>query len=276
MGHATIANQCGLLSCSLIMSFRFYYITVGLVLIGCNSVAAQSVEVRIAAASDLKFAMDSIISVFEKSHKINVAATYGSSGKLYEQIVSKAPFDLFFSADEAYPNRLSELGLTRGNVVMYAIGRLAIWSTVVDPSSEKTASLTNPRISHIAIANPQHAPYGKRAVEALKHYKIYEKVKSKLVLGENISQASQFVYSGAAQVGILALSLVLSPPMQKQKGKYYVLPESSHEPLRQGYVKLAAAGDEKATDEFYQFLAGQQATGILKYYGFSVPETVKK
>jgi len=238
---------------------------------GCN---VQAHKVSVAAASDLKFALDSVISIYHKqypTHKIEV--TYGSSGKFLEQIQYGAPFDLYFSADVSYPKKLTALGLTISDVKVYGIGSIVIWSKKIDPNIEKMNALLNPNLNKIAIANPEHAPYGERAKESMMYYKIYDTVKSKFVFGENISQTAQFVQLGAADIGIVALSLALSPNMKKEGGKYYVIPEKSHKPLEQGYVILEHAKNNPNALKFYNFMASSKAIMILKHFGFTQKET---
>lgn len=248
----------------------------GLIMVLCGFVISRQVHaqqpptVLIAAASDLKFAMDSVVAVFKGSHpNLRIDVTYGSSGKLYEQISHSAPFDLFFSADIEYPLNLKKKGMAISEVFTYGFGRLVIWSHLMDPNQDGINSLLNKSIRKIAIANPTHAPYGRRAQEALQYYHVYEKVKSKLVYGENISQAAQFVTAGAADAGILALSLALSPTMKKKKGNYYVIPENAHKPLDQGFVVLRNAQHNQHAMDFKEFMLTPEAREILHYYGFA-------
>jgi molybdate transport system substrate-binding protein len=230
----------------------------------------DSDQILIAAASDLKFALDSVVTVFKKSHLgARIEVTYGSSGKLFEQISHTAPFDLFFSADIEYPATLKKKGIVDSEVYSYGIGRIVIWSQVIDPGKEQINSLLDKSINKVAIANPQHAPYGRRAEEALKYYKVYDKVKSKLVYGENISQTAQFVTSGAADTGIIALSLALSPTMKKLNGQYYLIPEDAHKPLKQGFVILKKAEQNALAIDFKDFMLGSEAGEILGYFGFT-------
>ncbi len=182
-------------------------------------------RILIAAASDLKFTLDSVIHAFSKINNGKVEVTYGSSGKLTEQIINGAPFDLFFSADISYPERLQQEKKTSSGIYRYATGRLVIWSKKIDPRQSGMKSLLDPGVKKIAIANPLHAPYGKRAVESLAYYQLAEALRSRLVYGENISQAAQFASTGAADVGIIALSLALSPNMKKERGEFFVIPE---------------------------------------------------
>jgi molybdate transport system substrate-binding protein len=153
-------------------------------------------------------------------------------------------------------------------VQTYAIGRIVIWSQRIDPNTEGLHALLNPAIRKIAIANPKHAPYGRRAEEALKYEKVYEKIKTKLVFGENVSQTAQFVTTGAADVGIIALSLALSPTMKKLLGYYYVIPENMHQPLEQGFAMLRHAERNSVALAFSDFMISEQAVEILRRFGF--------
>ncbi len=234
-------------------------------------VTAQT-EVVIAAAADLKFAMDSIIAVFSRDNpSITVKVIYGSSGNFFQQIGNGAPFDLFFSADVDYPRQLKEQGKALSVVHLYGTGQLVLWSKTIDPAIEKMNTLINNSVRKIAIANPAHAPYGKRAEESLQYYQLYDKIKDKLVLGENIAQTAQYAQSGAADVGIIALSLALSPAMQQSGGKYWLIPAESHQPLQQGFILLPHAKDNSGAERFVVFFSSPAAISILKKFGFSQP-----
>jgi molybdate transport system substrate-binding protein len=225
-------------------------------------------EVLVAAAADLKFAMDSLITIFKAGNPgIAVKASYGSSGNFFAQISNGAPFDLFFSADMDYPKKLASQNLTLTPVKQYAVGQIVLWSKKFDPSKDKMNSLLNNAVSKISIANPAHAPYGKRARESLVYYKLYDRVKDKLVLGENISQTAEFVVSGAADIGIIALSLASSPSMRSQNGKYWLIPAETHQPLQQGYTLLKHASGNEVAKKFSDFIGTQKALSILKYFG---------
>jgi molybdate transport system substrate-binding protein len=225
-------------------------------------------RILVGAASDLKFALDSVVSVFRKKNSGTVEITYGSSVKLFEQISNGAPFDIFFSADKEYPNKLKEKGLTASDIYIYGVGRIVVWSKKIDVVKEGMNSLLASPVKKIAIANPLHAPYGKRAEEAFKFYKIYDDVKSKLVLGENITQTAQFVTTGAADIGIVAYSLALSPNMKRENGKFYLIPENAHQRLEQAVVitKQGKANDFAQT--FLSFVKSKEAKQILSYFGF--------
>jgi molybdate transport system substrate-binding protein len=225
-------------------------------------------KILVAAASDLKFALDSVATVFRKKYSGTVEITYGSSGKLFEQISNGAPFDIFFSADIDYPKKLKEKALTSANIYIYGTGRIVVWSKKIDVEKEGMNSLQSSGVRKIAIANPLHAPYGKRAEEALKFYKMYDAVKTKLVLGENISQTAQFVTTGAADIGIVAYSLALSPNMKKEKGKFYLIPENAHQRLEQAAVITQHGKENALAQSFLSFVKSNEAKEVLSYFGF--------
>ena len=246
-------------------------LALSLILMGTTVFAQQKVSV--AAASDLKFALDSIITLYKQQNpKEDIQVTYGSSGKFFEQIQHDAPFDVYFSADYKYPQLLKDKGLAISEVKIYGIGRIVIWSKKLDPNKLKMKSLLDSKVKKVAIANPDHAPYGARAKESLEFYKIYDKVKPNLVFGENISQTAQFVTMGAADIGIVALSLALSPSMQKENGKFYLIPENAHQPLEQGYVVLKHAKENESAVKFYNFITTPAAVAILTHFGFKQKE----
>ena len=244
-------------------------------LFAVGQTAQAGEKITIAAAADLKFALDEIIVLFGKSHPADrVETIYGSSGKFQTQIRQGAPFDLYFSADIAYPRALKEEGFAASEVQPYAVGRIVLWSTSRDTAKMTLADLADPAIRKIAIANPKHAPYGKRAEEALKASGVWEKVEAKLVYGENVAQAAQFVQTGNAQAGIVALSLALSPELAKQ-GSYALIPDKLHQPLEQGFIVTKRAADNPLAQAFARFMAGQEARAVMTRYGFVLPGEVK-
>lgn len=231
-------------------------------------------ELRVAAASDLKFALDEMIPVFERAHPgVAVRVTYGSSGNFYAQLANRAPFDVFLSADVAYATRLADQGLTVADSrFLYAIGRLALWVPRGSPAEverDGLAALRERAVRRVAIANPRHAPYGRAAEAALRHYGLYEHVQPKLVLGENVAQAAQFTQSGAADAGLIALSLALAPTLREQ-GRYWTVPEEAHPPLEQAGVILSWARDPAAARAFCAFLPSAEARLVLERYGFAL------
>lgn len=229
---------------------------------------AHAEKIIIAAAIDLKFAMDEIVTGFTNNNPNNeVEVIYGSSGKFNTQIQQGAPYDLYFSADISYPRELAKKGFAATDATPYAVGRLVIWSNCQDASKMTMNSLADPNIVHIAIANPKHAPYGKRAEEALRYAGLWEKVSSKLVFGENISHTAQFVQTGNAQVGIIALSLAVGPELAN-KGGYYLIPDKMHQPLEQGYVITKRGSGKPLAKAFAAFMSSKQSRAVMTKYGF--------
>lgn len=226
-------------------------------------------SITVAAAADLKFAMDDIVTAFRQAHPADrVDVIYGSSGQFYTQIRQGAPFDLYFSADIAYPQALAKAGLAASVPRRYAIGRIVLWSATLDASKLRLQDLADPRFGRIAIANPQHAPYGKRAQQALQASGVWGKVRDRLVYGENIAQTAQFVQTGNARIGIIALSLAINPTLAA-RGGYALIPASLHAPLEQGYVITRHAAGNPLALAFARFVDSPQAKAILHRYGFS-------
>lgn len=235
---------------------------------------ALSAEIAIAAASDLNFAIKDIIAEYEKSTGNHVKLSLGSSGNFYAQIQNGAPFDLYFSADIGYPKKLEEAGLTvPGSLYRYAVGRIVVWTALESHINVAKGidSLKDPNIKKVAIANPKHAPYGRAAVAAMEHFKVYDQVKDRLVFGENISQAAQFIESGACEIGIIALSLAVAPTM-KSKGTYWEIPSDAHPPLEQGAAILKSSKQQETAKHFLAFMRGTQGQEIMKRYGFTLPQ----
>ncbi|MDQ1407606.1 MAG: molybdate transport system substrate-binding protein [Acidobacteriaceae bacterium] len=234
---------------------------------------ARTQTVKVAAAADLKFAMTEWASQFEKQSGAKLDVTYGSSGNFLTQIQNGAPFDLFFSADSEYPKKLEAAGLTEpGTLREYAVGRIVIWTpsdSEINTSKDGWKSLLDQRVKKIAIANPEHAPYGRAALAALKKAGIYEQVKGKLVYGENISQAAEFVQSGNAQAGIVALSLALSPAMKD--GSSWEVPAKLYPPIFQSVVVMKASKNKDAALKFLQFVKSEAGQEILLRFGFTIP-----
>jgi molybdate transport system substrate-binding protein len=246
----------------------------GIVLSGMfQSPPAWASELKIAAASDLNFAFKDLVAEFEKKTGDRVKLTSGSSGNFYSQIENGAPFDLYFSADIRYPQKLIEGGHgIADSLYKYAVGRIVLWvptgsAVTIDKGLESLAAST---VRKVSIANPKHAPYGRAAVAALEHFKLYDTVKNKLVMGENISQAAQFVESGASDAGIIALSLAMAPTM-KAAGKYWEVPADAHPPIEQGAVVLKRSANQEKAREFLRFLQGSEGQEIMRRYGFLLP-----
>jgi molybdate transport system substrate-binding protein len=241
-----------------------------LLLLFCASAAAQ--EITVAAAADLSTALPEIAAQYKMQTGHDIKLTFGSSGTLTAQIENGAPFDVFFSADEDYPKQLIAEGLAdKDTLYRYAVGRLVLWvpdGTSVNVSKLGVQALLDPSIKKIAIANPQHAPYGRAAEAALKHFGIYDQIAAKLVLGENVSQAAQFVESGNAQAGLIAFSHALAPAM-KGKGQYWAVPVDAYPALNQAAVVLSRSKQPAAARKFLEFLRTPEANALLKAYGFS-------
>jgi molybdate transport system substrate-binding protein len=230
---------------------------------------AAPAPVRIAAASDLKFVLAELAQRYQNETGQRVELNLGSSGQFAQQIRQGLPVDLFMAADEDFVFQLADAGLARDRGALYALGRIAAVvpaasSVSLDPALRGLRDAGS-AINHFAIANPQHAPYGRAARQALERLGLWPWAEPKLVLGENIAQATQFVTGGAAQAGITALSLALAPEVARL-ARHVVLPASLHSPLRQRMVLLKAAGAQAA--DFYQFLQTPAARTVLRRFGF--------
>jgi molybdate transport system substrate-binding protein len=250
---------------------RIIAIICAFVLSDVNLAGAE--DMTIAAASDLNFAFKELVVEYEKTTGNHVKLSLGSSGNFYAQIQNGAPFDLYFSADIGYPRKLEEAGLTvSGSLYRYAVGRIVLWAGTASrlDVSKGFDVLREPGIRKIAIANPKHAPYGRAAVAAMESFKVYESVKDKLILGENISQAAQFIESGACEIGVIALSLAMAPAMSG-KGVYWEIPVEAYPPLEQGAVILKQSKNQEAARRFLEFMQGSQGQEIMRRYGFMLP-----
>jgi molybdate transport system substrate-binding protein len=228
----------------------------------------------VAAASDLNVALTDIARQFERDTGQRVETVFGSSGTLTRQIQDGAPFELFLSADEAFVDTLAGAGLTRGRGVLYGLGRIVLFAPTgspLDPSQGLAGVarlVAGGGVRRFAIANPAHAPYGRAAEAALKAHGVWTALQPHLVLGENISQATQFATSGNAAGGIIALSLALSPNLQG-RGRYALIPADLHPPLRQRMVLTSRAGPVAA--RFYDYMQTPAARAVLERYGFALP-----
>ncbi len=246
------------------------------VLLLAGAVTAQ--DFKVAAAADLTSVMPKLSAAFQKQTGTSLSVSLGSSGNFFAQIRNGAPFDVFMSADKSYPEKLQDSGLTvPGTLFTYARGKLVLWvpsGSNLHFSSNKDGVLTGDLAplagAHkIAIANPEHAPYGRAAVAALEHYGIYEKVKSKLILGENISQTAQFGESGNADAALISDSIALTEAM-KRKGTFVLLPQESYPPLDQAVVVPKSSQNEQLARRFVEFLRSPQAIAIFREFGFEV------
>jgi len=239
---------------------------------GTATLYAQPSSVAVAAAADLQAVMPQLVRRFERDAGVRATVAYGSSGNFFAQIQNGAPFDVFFSADVDYPRRLVASGhADADSLYEYATGHLVVW-TRADSGIDVTRGLsivTDDRVMRIAIANPQYAPYGRAAVAALQHEKLYERVKSKLVLGENLSQTAQFAQTGNAQVGIISLSLALGPALGS--GKYAEVPTAFHPPIQQAVVVLSRSKNKAAARQLLDYLRRPETAKLLQSFGFAPP-----
>ena len=229
----------------------------------------------IAAAANLNFALTEIANQFKGDHGKQVEVVFGASGTLTRQIQDGAPFELFLAADEEFPHQLTKAGLTRDAGIVYATGRLVIFAPngsplTVDERLDGLARLIKSgKAGRFAIANPGVAPYGKAAESVLKKRGLWDAIRPQLVLGDTIAQAAQFATTGNAVGGLVAYSLVLGPGFA-ERGKYAVIPESDHQPLRQRMVLMKRAGT--TATQFYTYLQGATARAILRKHGYGVPQ----
>ena len=248
----------------------------GTLLLGMEAMVpapAQDVPV-VAAAADLQFALAEVAEAFTKETEREVTLTFGSSGNFFRQIQQGGPFQMFLSADEQFVFDLTAKGLTVDDGALYAVGRIVLIAPHDSPLkadgslADLKAALADGRVKNFAIANPAHAPYGRRAEEALRHLGLWEAIKDRLVLGENVSQAAQFATSSDTQGGIIAYSLALSPDVSKL-GTYALIPDDWHEPLRQRMALIKGAGETARA--FYAFMQSPSARAIMRRYGLALP-----
>jgi molybdate transport system substrate-binding protein len=237
--------------------------------------AARADAPVIAAASDLQFALAEIADAFEAETGEAVELTFGSSGNFARQIRQGAPYEMYLSADERFVLDLHADGFTRDEGVPYALGRIVIFTPHGAPLEadgqldDLAAALEENRVTRFAIANPEHAPYGLAAEQALRHRGLWDAITPALVLGENVSQAAQFAATGNTDGGIIAYSLALSAPVAA-RGSFDLIPEAWHAPLRQRMVLLDGAGP--VAERFQAYLQTPPARDILRRYGFELPE----
>lgn len=230
----------------------------------------------VAAASDLKFAIEELATQFQKDTGHRLRLIFGSSGNFYSQILQGAPFHLFMSADEDFVFRLADAGKTQDRGRLYAYGRIGIMVPRNSPIAADAelkglaTALREGRVRKFAIASPDHAPYGMRAKEALQHAGLWSAIEPKLVFGENISQATQFATSGSTDGGIIAYSLALAPQVASL-GHFALIPENWHKPLAQRMVLMRQA--PASAQAFYQYLSTPAAQAVMQKYGFVVPTT---
>jgi len=251
-------------------SIRTIWLAAALMSAACGPKPAP---LRVAAAADLRFALDEVVKEFQKQHAtIAIEPAYGASGAFYSQLLNRAPFDLYLSADIQYPHKLAEQGLiVPGSEFIYGIGHIVLWTgndSGIDVERLGIEALRQPSVHHVAIANPAHAPYGRAAEAALRSLGVYDGIKDKLVMGENISQTYQMAQSGAAELGIVALSLAQAPN-SAGKGHFWQVPASAYPPIKQGGAIMQWSKNVEAAQTLRAFLLAPEGRAILKRYGFS-------
>jgi molybdate transport system substrate-binding protein len=233
---------------------------------------AFAADITVAAAANVQFAINDLKAEFARETGITVKTVIGSSGKLTAQVENGAPFDVFLSADMKYPQKLYKDGFSTSAPKVYTYGVLVLWTVKNLDLSQGINVLNDPKIQKIALADPELAPYGRQTVNTLKSYKLYDRLKKELVLAESISQASQFIATGAADIGFTAESIVLAPSMQG-KGRWIEIPPQSYNPIAQGAVMLKYGQQNHGVSSraFYDFLFSGPARKIFKKYGYSLP-----
>ena len=234
----------------------------------CHRANNQPQEITVAAAADLTNAFKELGREFEVTNKIKVVFVFGSTGLLTRQIENGAPMDLFAAANVSYIDQLAQQGLiVPGTKQVYARGRITLWTTADSPLKiENIADLTRPEVKRIAIANPDHAPYGLAAKQALQSAGVWDTVKPKLVFGDNIRQTLQYAETGNVDVAIVALSL-----SQESKGRWTLVPEQLHQPIDQALAVIKTTRNEAAARAFASFVSGPRGREILQKYGFAFP-----
>ena len=234
----------------------------------CIALSAQSQTVKVAAAANLRFVFDEIKTSYAKANpKVNVSANFGSSGALLQQILNGAEFDVFMAADNSFPTKLKDQGAASGEIKTYALGKLVLWSNTVDVS-KGLEILTDPSVKRIAIAKPDLAPYGDRAIEVLKSSGLYEKVKDKIIYADNISQTAQFAQTGNAEVAFLSMSLTLTPEM---KGSVYLVDNKTYKPVEQAMVLVKSWKTNPEAAKFMKFVLSETCKPIFEKNGYIVP-----
>ncbi len=240
-------------------------------LLGTRAVAD---EILVAAAADLQYALPEVAARFEKETGHKVRITFGSSGNFFSQIRNGAPFDVFLSADAEYPRKLAAVGAADGDsLAVYGVGRIVLWAPLSSrlDLDKGLAVLLSPEVKKVALANPQHAPYGRAAVAALRHEGLYEQVSGKFVLGENISQTMHFIESRNADAGFVALSLATAPPLQG-KGRYWLVPQQFYPAIEQTGAVVSHSSKKQVAGEFLKFLRKPEIVELMRRYGFEQPE----
>lgn len=227
-----------------------------------------------AVSANARPLFEALLPGFQQNTGVATVVTYGASGTIFAQILNGAPFDVFFSADADFPHRLEQAGLAEpGSRAVYALGRLAIWvprASLLDPDRVGMGVLADAVVHRVAIANPDLAPYGSAAIVAMRNAGVYETAKPKLVLGENVAQAAQFLHSGSADAGIIPLSLALTPEMHAA-GRYAEVPSSLYPPIEQAVVILRRAGNNEAARLLVSYVRSANGAELLRRSGYAIP-----
>lgn len=253
------------------MKIGTHWLSATAIALSTLTAVAHADTARVASAADLRYAFSEIQPLFEKAHpEHKLELILGSSGKFMQQLENGAPFDIFFSADVNFPNKLVASGKAQAPVTTYAFGRIVLWSAKVDATQLTLKDLDKLEFRKIAIAAPDHAPYGARAKEALEHSGMWSKVQGKLVFGENISHTAQLIYKQAAEIGIIALSLAVNEAL-KSKAGYYLIPADFHQPLEQAYAVTSYGKNNAAAKAFARFMTTPEARQVMTRYGFVLP-----
>jgi molybdate transport system substrate-binding protein len=263
------------------LRMRFLSVVLTAVVLVCSQDSSRAQaqprpqKLLVAAAADLSSALKEIASAYEKKSGVQVKVSFEASGAITQQVRNGAPFDVFFSADMDYPRQLIATGdADAASLYEYAVGKLVLWvplDSPLDVGHRGTQVLLDPSVKKIALANPQHAPYGRAAVAALKHEGLYDRVSGRLVLGENVSQAAQFVESGNAQAGFVALAHAIAPDVQS-KGKYWPVPPEDYPALAQGAVIVSRSSHKKEAADFLAFVRTSESAAVFQKYGFTLPQ----
>lgn len=233
-------------------------------------ITASAQKVNVAAAANLRYVLEEVKTAYLKQNpKAKVNLTFGSSGTLVQQISNGATFDFFMAADNEFPVKLKEKGLTTGAISTYAFGKLAIYSTTIVVEKRGLEALKDGSVKKIAVANPETAPYGERSIALLKSMKLYDELKPKIVIADNISQAAQFAFTGNAEIGFVALSLALAPDMDG-KGNYYIIPQKLYRPIEQACVLIKTATVNTEAAKFRKFVLSPATKPIWEKWGYGV------
>lgn len=235
-------------------------------------IAISAQKVNVAAAANLRYVMEEIKAAYLKQNpKSKVNITFGSSGTLVQQISNGASFDFFMAADNEFPLKLKDKGLTVGSMQVYAYGRLALYSTSIDVERTGLSALKSASVKKIAVANPLTAPYGERSMELLKSQGLYDDLKDKIVIADNISAAAQYAFTSNTELGFIAYSFALAPDMAG-KGYCYIIPQKMYKPIEQACILIKTSTVNTETAKFKKFVLSDALKPIWEKYGYGVPE----